>query len=208
MAIFGLPTNLGSLQGVALGAPYLFPFGSDQPNVGMLDNTTGGPAFADAKIMSIDVKPENTIFQHPLETGANIMDHYVQQPLEATVSMILEKEVYRDVYSSLKSYFQQAKLLIIQTRTETLMNMVLVTIPHEENAEMFDAIPVTLTLRQLNFVSPSQGTTTVANVASPNDSNTINQGMRTPSVTAVNTDAFQQVNAAAQQGYPIPRVPQ
>ena len=208
MALFNLPFNLGSLQGVALGSPYLFPFGSDQPKVSIADNTSGAPVFSDAVIMSIDVKPENSIFQHPLETGANIMDHVVQQPLEATVTMMLEKDVYRDTYTSIKSYFTNVNLLLLQTRTDSYENMALVTIPHEENPDIYDAIPITLTLRQMTFVSPSQGTMTTDSVDSPDDSNTVLQGMKTPSVTAVNTDAFQQALSSAQQGLPkIPSTP-
>jgi len=192
MASFRLPSNLGLLQGVALGYPYLFPFGSDQPRVYFTDTESGEEIWSDAKIMTVSNNPEALVMQHPTETGTSIMDHRVIMPIETSVRLILEKDVYRDVYSSIQEYNQSAKLVDIHTRTGINSNMAIVAFPHEEDPEIFDAILIEIHFREMIFVSPSQGTMTQENTRNKADSNTVQQGQKTPSLTSINTNAQQE----------------
>lgn len=202
--IFGFPVNFGTLQGIASSYPYLFPFGDDQPQVQVFDGNSGNQIFADAKIMSYDDKPEAQIFQHPMESGVSFMDHRVANPLEITLSLILEKDVYRSTYNEIFNQYKSGSICTIQSRTTRAQNMVILTMPQEQTAEHYDAIPINLTFRQMTFVVPSQGTMTPENTANPADSNTVQQGMKSGSVTAVNTDAQQQFLNQSIQGLPQP----
>lgn len=204
MASFNLPFNLGTLQGVALGYPYLFPFGSDQPKVGIFDNN-GNPALASASIMRMEKNPEILLPEHPLEDGTSTMDHRVIRPIEIRVSLIAEKDNYRSVYADLVNFAKSGALFQIAMRVGTYSNMALSAYPHEENPDMFDAISMELNFRQMLFVVPAQGTMSSSNTANPYDTNTVQQGMTSPNgtFTLVNSDAFQQaVNASLQGGRP------
>lgn len=192
MASFRLPSNLGLLQGIALGYPYLFPFGSDQPRVYFTDSESGDEIWTSAKVMGSSVSPEALVMQHPVETGTSIMDHRVIQPVEVSVRLMLEKDNYRDVYSAIQEYHKSANLVEIHTRTSIYSNMEIVAFPHEEDPEYFDAIPIEIHFREMIFVSPSQGTMTQENTRNKADANTVQQGQKTPSTTAVNTNAQQE----------------
>lgn len=204
MASISLPFNFGTLQGISLSYPYLFPFGDDQPQVQVFDSNTGNQIFVDAKIMSYDDRPDSQIFQHPMEDGASFMDHRALNPFEVTLSLMLEKDVYRSTYNEIKNYYTGGKLVTIQSRTTRETNMAMVSMPQEQSAEHYDAIPVTLTFRKMQFVVPSQGTMTPENTTDPADSNTVQQGMKSGTVTTINTDAKQQFLNQSIQGLPQP----
>lgn len=188
---FTLPQAFGFVQGIALGAPYIFPFGSDQARVFLVDTTSGNEVFEDANIMSFSVKQRTDLPQHPLEDGAMVVDHRVKIPNEVTVSFMLTKDVYRSVFNQMQDYYTNAKLIDIHMRTAIAYKMAILEMPHEENPDYYDAIPISLTFRNITFVQPSQGTMTAGNVRDANDANTIKQGQlsRDSSITNVNTGA-------------------
>jgi hypothetical protein len=202
--IIGLPFNFGTLQGIASSYPYLFPYGDDQPQVRIFDSS-GQQIIPEAKIMSYDDKPEAQIFQHPMEDGASFMDHRVANPNEVNISLIFEKDFYRSAYSAIRDIYNSGTLVTIQSRTTRETNMALVSLPQEQSAEQYDAVPVHLTFRQMTFVVPAQGTMTPQNTQNPADSNTTQQGQKSGVITSVNLDAQQQYINQAIQGLPRPR---
>lgn len=193
MASFNLPANFGLIQGIALAYPYLLPGASDQPQASFADMDTKKPIFAAANIMSLHVRPRIDYPEHPLETGTMITDHLVLQPVEITVNVILEKNDYRTVYNDIQNYYYAGKLIGVFARSGGYANMAIREMPHEENPDMYDALSMEITLKEIILVTPAQGTMTAGNQRDAQNANAIQQGQKTPGsgITGINTNAQQ-----------------
>lgn len=194
MAFFNLPSTFGRLQGVALSYPFRMAFGNDQPDVFVVDNESGDEIFAGATPLGTSTNPTSTVMSHPAETGFSFADHRILEPLELSLRLLLPKAQYRDVYSEMRTYFDNGLLVKVHTRTRVCRNMAIVSMPDELDAETFDAITVELALREMIFVTPSQGTMTEENTRAKVNANTVQQGQKSPGglITAVNENAQQE----------------
>lgn len=194
MALIRLPNSPVRLQGLALGYPYLLPFGNDQPQIRITDNETNDPIWTQVTHMGISTDRTAQVMQHPLETGASVMDHRIIDPTTLYLRLIMSKDNYRSVYSSIQNYHVQSKLVKIHTRTRVNRNMAIVSFPDEQDPELFDALSMEITFREMLFVTPSQGTMTEENQREKADSNTVQQGQKSPGgvITVVNENAQQE----------------
>lgn len=193
MALLRLPRNIVRLQGLAMGYPYLFPFGGDQPEIMITDNETNEPIWEEITHMGVSTNRTASTPTHPLETGASVMDHRIIEPTEVTLRIIATKNNYRNIYSSIQSYDRNSKLVKIHTRTRVNRNMAIVAYPDEQDPELYDALSLEITFREMLFVTPSQGTMTEENTRNKADANTVQQGQKSPQgiITAVNEGAQQ-----------------
>lgn len=136
--------------------------------------------FPDARPFKVQVVPNSKFMEHPLETGATITDHRVIQPLEIELSVFLTSrgnlQDYRSVYAQLKQAFDAADLLTIQTRTSSYPNMVIYEMPHNEDADMFDAVAVAVKLREVKYVEPKYASLPASQVADKQQSSTVARG--------------------------------
>ena len=153
--------------------------------------------FRDARPIKAVVKEQAKVMEHPLETGAVITDHRVILPVEIELSMLLSPRNYQDTYKAIRSYYESSTLLVIQTKTGIYENQLISGMPHEETTEQYDAISLTLTLRQALFVLPVGGITP----AVPSDTTTVDRGQQ--GISSVNAlqlalalAAFQSYNLA------------
>lgn len=120
------------------------------------------------------VKEQAKVMEHPIETGAVITDHRVVLPVEIELTMIVPSESYQDTYKAIRSYYLNGTLLVIQTKTAIYENQLISSIPHEETPEQYNAITLTINLRQALFVNPSTGLFP----ANPSDSGTVDRGQQ------------------------------
>jgi hypothetical protein len=149
--------------------------------------------FQQAKSIKVVVKENSKLMQHPLESGAIITDHRIILPIEIEMSLILASSDYSDVYKSIRQYYYNATLLVIQTRTGIYENQLIEAIPHEEDPDMYDAITIALSLKQVFYVSAQYA----VSPKYPSDSNTQDRGAQqgTPATTQANTSATQSFSA-------------
>jgi len=159
------------------------------------------PVFEDAYILKILVSHDSQAMQHPLETGATIIDHKILLPIEIEISVILNTATYQQTYEQIKQLFETSEQLIVQTKTDTYENQILINIPHEENPATFNTITMSLKFRQLIFATTELQTITPAN---PANSDTVARGQQppTPPTTAQKTSA-----AKAVRDYFNPKLP-
>lgn len=116
------------------------------------------PLFSAARPLGASVYEVADLMEHPLETGATIADHIVFQPVEIDLPLICVGEVaYRSTYALIRATFTLGTLLTVRTRTGNYPNMVIIDMPHEETADMFDGIVIRLRLREAKFVTPKTG---------------------------------------------------
>jgi hypothetical protein len=106
-----------------------------------------------AYVIQANVTEASKSMEHPLETGASIIDHRIILPIEIDLSLILNPIAYQNTYQQIKQLYLSGELLTVQTRADTYSNQIIVSMPHEENTEQFNTIIIALKLRQALFVT-------------------------------------------------------
>ncbi len=153
-------------------SPTTIPFPLTVQPVVSVFTQTGEPAFPYAEIMSVIVKPESEVPEHPVETGAARTDFIIYKLVELEMTVILRPEYYQSTYENIKKLFYSGELLNIQTKVDYYKEFILSSIPHDETPEYFDTIAMVVKFKEFKQV------TTVVQIASANPSNStsINRG--------------------------------
>jgi len=152
--------------------------------------------FRDARAIKAVVKEQAKVMEHPVESGAIITDHRIILPVEIDLSLILSSADYQDVYSSIKQYYLNATLLIVQTRSGIYTNQLISGLPHEEDPTMYDALTLALSLKEVIMVTPQYATP-----RHPSNTNTTNRGtQQTTPATASQTTTAQNIAYGIQRG--------
>ena len=188
MAFTNIVTAAGNVQG-AIGSvtnfvqSVLSMFGGDQ--VAILDNDTFDQLFATARPIKANVSRVRNVMNHPVEDGSTISDFAVTVPAEVELSLILNGTDYPQVYKLLYQYFATSTLVCLQLRAETMPDMIISGMPHEESADMMDAIPLALKLRHVQMITVQYQALTATQVQQPADQSTVNTGTQQPQQSAL-----------------------
>lgn len=201
---------MASLTPAALGSDALLGIdllvnNVNRDQVGVYDQTTFQQLFSDARPVRANVRESSKVMDHPVETGVTLSDHHVIEPKNIDISMIIGSEFYSSTYEQIRGAFVNATLLSVQTKAGVYPNMIIREMPHEEDPDMFNVIPIALKLREVLFIAPSSitqiqsgssGSTTPDNYApaDPVNNNTVNRGLQAPvPLTAAQTQSIQTV---------------
>lgn len=148
--------------------------------VSILNQTTFDQLFADARPIKVTVSPTAKLMEHPLETGATIIDHRIINPIEIELSLLVTSRSqlhdYRSVYAQLRQAFDAGDLVTVQTKAASYPNMVIYEIPHQEDADMFDAFSIALKLKEAKYVEARYATLKVGDVSKAQNSSTVARG--------------------------------
>jgi len=139
--------------------------------------------FALARPLKAAVKEDGKLMEHPLETGASIIDHRITLPVEIDLSLIMTRGEYRDVYQRIRQAFRNGDLMTVQTKTGTYENMVISACPHDEDPELYDTISMGLKLVEAQFVQAQFGKLTLAKVRNPSNASTVDKGQQQPTTS-------------------------
>jgi len=104
-----------------------------------------------ARPIKASVNPNSKMFEHPQESGKSFVDQKIILPLEIELNMVLTGPEYRNTYAAIRKLFASSEQLTIKTRAASYSNMVITAFPHEENGDMWDAIPMSIRLREVKF---------------------------------------------------------
>lgn len=135
--------------------------------------------------MKCNVNPTSKLMQHPLETGATIVDHKVKNPVELTLGLVLSGRSARNLYGQIQKVYDAGTLLTVQTKASTYRNMVLYEMPHDEAPENYDMLVMALKLQEAQFVEATYGTIPASKVANKANASTKQRGEQTGSATPV-----------------------
>jgi hypothetical protein len=133
-----------------------------------------------ARPLKATIKEDSKVMEHPLETGATVVDHSVILPVEIELSIIPTRGEYRDVYQRIRQSFYNRELLTVQTKTGLYQNQLIQSMPHEEEAELFDTITLALKLREAQFVEAQFNKLPPRAVRNPSNSSTVDKGQQQP----------------------------
>lgn len=112
-----------------------------------------GQVFRSARPLKGSISEPSKLMEHPLETGAVVADHRIILPVETVVAMVLEPDNYRQTYQRIRQAYQAGTQYTVQMRAGGYKNMVIADMPHEETADVFDTIALTIKFREVQFVS-------------------------------------------------------
>ena len=143
--------------------------------------------FRAARPIKAAITPKQDLMKQPLETGATIVDHKVIQPIEAELSLIIPHNQARNTLQEIKQLWSDGTLLIVQTPGDVYDNMVIEALPHEFNADMYNAVAIALKLTQVQYAT----TTTKIVPRNPVNNSTVDRG------TQQTTDPSEKKNSAA-----------
>lgn len=148
--------------------------------VRILNQQTMQQVFNAARPMGAEVKESAKVSKYPLESGYISYDNRVSNPTEINMAFFIPSTAYATVYPQIRTAWLSATLLSVQTRTGTYKNMIIESMPHEENVEMFSGITMLVKFSEFIIVSASASTSQVlANYspAQPQAQNTLNTGL-------------------------------
>jgi hypothetical protein len=136
--------------------------------------------FSQARPIKGTVKPTSELMKHPIETGANVIDHSIFLPTEIELSLVPKVENYQDTYQTIKQIYQNRTLLTVQTLTDVYENMLILEMPHEESPDMRGTVAIALKLQEVILVTPQFSTVP----RNKNNTNTVNRGQQQSKETA------------------------
>lgn len=128
--------------------------------------------FKQARALKAVVKEQAKVMEHPVESGIVITDHRVILPIEIELTLILASSDYQNVYKSIRQYYFNGDLLVVQTRSDIYYNNLIASMPHEEDPTQYDVIPLILNLKEVLFVTAQYGVVP----KQPKNTNTVKRG--------------------------------
>lgn len=107
--------------------------------------------FPDARAMKADVTRISKPMEHPLETGATVVDHRVIQPIEIALLMFLPNDEYKNIYAQIATAFNAGTVMTVQTKVDSFPSMFIAEMPHEETPEFMSLVQVIVKLKEVRF---------------------------------------------------------
>ena len=109
--------------------------------------------FEKAKIMKAQVKETSQMMNHPVESGTVVTDHKIINPIEITIPLMVSSADYRSVYNSIRKVFLESDFLTIQTKSGIYKNMLISNMPHDESPDAYNALMISLQLKEVFIVT-------------------------------------------------------
>lgn len=155
--------------------------------------------FTDARPLKVSVKENSKVMAHPVESGATTIDHRIVLPVEIEISYIISSQFYQDIYKEIRSYYLNGTLLYVQTRSGLYENQLITSIPHEEDADQYDSLVLSMKLQQVLVVRPQYQVISSSN----RNATRVNRGMQTGQPATVQQQTTTAQNIAGFLSHPI-----
>ncbi len=162
-----------------------------------------------AHLIQATVGEDVTFYKHPLENGRNRVDHRIIQPVTIDLRVILTDRISvtagliaqdfdfettaRDIYNQMRDLFLSGTLLSIQTRTATYPNQIFQAMPHEETAQIFDGVVISVSASEIQFETANTSFSPVE----AEDSDTVDRGKQNPLSVSASVVALLATRAAS-----------
>lgn len=131
--------------------------------------------FDEARPMKAVVHPSIKPMTHPVEDGSTITDYRVVNPIEISLSMILQAQDYSDVYKQMYQTFRNGTLLVIQTRSGVFLNQMIYDMPTEEDPAFYDTLLLNIKCIQVQLFTT---VTTNLSAFDPSNNTTVDRGQQ------------------------------
>jgi hypothetical protein len=171
--------------------------------VGVFDQATFTQLFVQARSMKAFVRETSRVMEHPLETGALIADHKIIDPKTIDLMMIVAAPDFNGAFQQIRNSYLNSQLLIVQTKAAVYKNMIIQSLPREEDPEKFNVTVINLQLREVLYASET-GTSATSSVsyyspADPSNQSQILRGLQN-AITGAST-ILSGIHAASTWGF-------
>ncbi len=143
--------------------------------VAILDNDTLMPIFESAHPMRVSARREKKATKFAVEDGTDRSDHVVKELAEVAIDFLVADDI-RNAYQGLLQYWDQNKLVTVQTKVGSLENMLILAIPHDETVDLGSSISMPIRLQEWVEVKPETGDLPPKTVSNKNQSSTVKRG--------------------------------
>ena len=117
-------------------------------------NSLNQEVLQDCAIIDCVVKDTARLMEHPIETGAKIVDHKVFEPRQVQIQLALTESNYQQEYEQLSFLYHNCEMLSVRTKAQIYSNMQIIGIPHEEKVNKIDRLILAIQLKEAMLVSP------------------------------------------------------
>lgn len=132
---------------------------------------------SNVQIEGVTVEDTSKIFEHPLETGATIVDHEVFDPNVVSCRMIIANND-GDSLTELEQLYKQGTELKIRANNKVLERVVISGKPFEITSKMFDKTLYTVTFKEALRVTPVYTKLPPKKVTNKARSSRVNSGVK------------------------------
>jgi hypothetical protein len=143
--------------------------------------------FVDARAIKAIVKPSAKVMEHPVENGTTVTDFYVVQPIEIELNIMITTSDYVNIYNQIYNTFINGTLVVIRTRSGQYTNMLIYDMPHQEDPEIYEALAISLKLREVQFADTVVGS---LQPRKPADKTTVDKGVVNPTTPTPPKQSF------------------
>lgn len=143
--------------------------------VAILDADTLAPLFINLHPLKVSVSREKRATKFAVEDGTERSDHVVTELAEVVIDLISVEDI-KNAYQALFTAWEKNTLVTFQSRVCNIEKMLIVAIPHDEDAERFNAFTGTIRLQEFLEVKPETGALPPRKVASKKQSSTAKRG--------------------------------
>ncbi|WP_058913343.1 phage baseplate protein [Entomohabitans teleogrylli] len=130
-------------------------------------------------LLKASVMREAKLMEHPLEDGSTIADHRILQPVEIEIPVLLPAGDYTSLYREINQAWIDTELFNIHTRVGIFKSMAFAAMPHDENPDQVDVIPMVLRFKEVRLVTTQYQALPARKVARPRDQSTVSRGEQT-----------------------------
>lgn len=163
--------------------------------VGVYDQD-GNQVFPAARPTRAFINPSARLMEHPVETGATIIDYRIILPIEIEMYILIPPLDVVSTYNEITQLFQNGEILTIVTRSGVYTNQILQGTPVDESVDFYGSLVVQLRFKQVQLYQTIS--TNEISPANPPDTNTVDRGnVQLPPLTQ------DQINSAILGGWSL-----
>ena len=143
--------------------------------IAILDADTLEPLFINISPLKVSVSREKRATKFAVEDGTERSDHVVTELAEVVIDLISVEDI-KNAYQALFTAWEKNTLVTFQSRVCNIEKMLIVAIPHDEDADRFNAFTGTIRLQEFLEVKPETGALPQRKVVSKKQSSTSKRG--------------------------------
>jgi hypothetical protein len=145
--------------------------------VQIIDPEKEEQVYKSARPVKIQVIEESELMKQPRENGSVQVDHKIDLPIIINMEVVLDRREYKDVYKHLQEARVGGIKLRLQTRVSTYENMFISGMPHEETAQNFTNIAMTISFEQALIFGVNKKGLTKEKVKEPESPGILKKGV-------------------------------
>lgn len=142
----------------------------------ILDNETLKVIFESANVMRLDIDNEKKATRFEVESGAVRSDHVIDSLVEVMIDLVLVGDGAVGDFAALEDYYNNRKLVTVQSRMKVYPNLLVEAMPHTESGDIFDGSIIGMRLVEWKEVVPEYGALRQEQVVNPDHSSTQQRG--------------------------------